>query len=463
MAKRKILHVIVWTLLLANEAVAQSSLFNDGDRVCFIGNSITMNGRYHNYIQLYYVTRFPDRKIQFFNCGISGDDSGGILERMESDILIHKPTWTVLMVGMNDVRRSLYSKEREAEPGIKEKRQDALNIYFRNVDSIVSILVNANCKVVLQTPSIYDQTAVLKTPANVGVNDALGKCAAFIKETAKKYNLFVVDYWTRMNVINARVQQKDPGATIVGRDRVHPDVHGHFVMGNEFLKTQQAPAYVSVISIDARKRKIKMGEQCLLDDIKSSNEGISFTSLEASLPYPLLAKDFDPDSLLAFTNSFNKEIVQISKLKKGNYLLKIDTAFIGNYSAKELKEGINLAKITSTPQYQHSEKILNILYEYWGYVRKLRQIKYVEYQLMDEQMREIPLTNENSRELIEKRMEKFKNQEKAYVDFYQRNFNEYLVNKPMEKELLIKAEETFSKVYEVNKPKKHDYQLALIK
>lgn len=116
MSKLKVFGFIIWVASFANEALAQFPLFKDGDRVCFIGNSITMNGRYHNYIELFYATRFPERKIEFFNCGISGDVAGGMLARMNSDILRHKPNRAVLMVGMNDIGRSQYSKERASEP-----------------------------------------------------------------------------------------------------------------------------------------------------------------------------------------------------------------------------------------------------------------------------------------------------------------------------------------------------------
>lgn len=462
MSKLKVFGFIIWVASFANEALAQFPLFKDGDRVCFIGNSITMNGRYHNYIELFYATRFPERKIEFVNCGISGDVAGGMLARMNSDILRHKPNRAVLMVGMNDIGRSQYSKERASEPGIKDKQQAALNRYFNRVDSIVKILLDNNIPLILQTPSIYDQTAQLQTPANVGANDALGKCADFIKKLAVKYQLPVVDYWTVMNDVNKEIQNKNPSQTIVGQDRVHPDTQGHFIMAAEFLKTQQAPGKVSVFNINANKRKVKREEQCTISGIKNDNSGFSFSCLESSLPYPKLSKDFNPDSLISFTEDFNKEILQIRSLKRGSYILKIDSVIIGSYSAKQLKKGINLSALITTPQYLQSEKVLNLLVEYWGYIRKLRQVKYVEYQLMDEQMRQTPLTKENSRELIQKRMEKFKNQEKEYVDFYQRNFDEYLVNKLMENEILVKAKEVFDKVYRANKPESHYYRLIRV-
>lgn len=459
MGKSRILYFFVWVVFFTNEAVAQFPLFQDGDRVCFIGNSITMNGRFHNYIELFYVTRFPEKRIEFYNCGISGDVSGGILRRMDSDILIHKPNWSVLMVGMNDVGRSQYSKERESEPGIKEKQQDALNRYFKNVDSIVRILLQANSKVILQTPSIYDQTAQLTTASMFGVNDALGTCANFLKELSRKYNLMLVDYWTIMNGIYNAIQKINTGATIIGPDRVHPGTEGHFVMAYQFLKTQRLPAYVSEITIQAKKNKIKRAEKVSVSDIKSNSSGLSFSGIEAALPYPLLNEEFNPDSLISFSNDLNKELLRIKSLKKGYYDVMIDSVTIGDYSAWELKKGINLATNIRTPQYQQSANVLKLFTEYWGLVRKLRQIKYVEYQLAGDDLKLFQSAGQDMGKLIEKRMERFKGQPKEYLDFYKRNFEEYLINKPMQNELTDKANTVFIKIHGSNKPTNHFYSI----
>jgi endoglucanase len=100
--------IICLALLLSLDCVAQHSFFHKGDRVAFVGNSITNNGEFHHNISQYYVTRFPQQPITFFNCGISGDVTSGILNRMDMDILINRPTHVVLMIGMNDVKRNLY-------------------------------------------------------------------------------------------------------------------------------------------------------------------------------------------------------------------------------------------------------------------------------------------------------------------------------------------------------------------
>ena len=70
--------------------------FEEGSRVCFVGNSITHNGEFHHNVLLYHVTRFPEQPVSFYNCGISGDVTGGVLKRMEDDILVHQPTHAVI-------------------------------------------------------------------------------------------------------------------------------------------------------------------------------------------------------------------------------------------------------------------------------------------------------------------------------------------------------------------------------
>ena len=49
--------------------------FEEGERVVFVGNSITHGGHYHSFIWLYYMTRFPDKPITIMNAGIGGESA----------------------------------------------------------------------------------------------------------------------------------------------------------------------------------------------------------------------------------------------------------------------------------------------------------------------------------------------------------------------------------------------------
>lgn len=209
---------------------SQQPIFQDGDRICFIGSSIAQKGGNFHYINLFYATRYPNIKLTFLNGGIGGDITNGIIDRMDEDILGQKPTWVVMMLEENDLQPGLYYKSRQGEPGIAQKRHEWLNNWMKNADSIIKILKNANVKIILETPTIYDQTAKLPAENGYGVNDSLQKCAAHLKQLAKKYDLPLVDCWTILKQVNEVVQKKDPTKSIIGEDRVHLCPMGYFVM-----------------------------------------------------------------------------------------------------------------------------------------------------------------------------------------------------------------------------------------
>src|SRR5471032_2221084 len=71
--------------------------FRIHDRWDVIGDSITHSGTYHEWIELYYITRLPGAAIDVFNCGISGDRAAGGLQRLNWDILSHQPTVASIM------------------------------------------------------------------------------------------------------------------------------------------------------------------------------------------------------------------------------------------------------------------------------------------------------------------------------------------------------------------------------
>jgi hypothetical protein len=82
--------------------------------VTFVGDSITHGGNYHSIVALFYATRFPDRSIRFYNCGIGGDRASMIMGdaryRLNVDILGYKPAATTVMPGMNDIGHADYRK-----------------------------------------------------------------------------------------------------------------------------------------------------------------------------------------------------------------------------------------------------------------------------------------------------------------------------------------------------------------
>src|SRR5205807_8596694 len=76
--------------------------FKPGDRIVFLGDSITEQYQYSTDIELYLTTRFPEWNLTFINAGISGDTANGGANRFKSHVLDEKPTAVTINFGMND-------------------------------------------------------------------------------------------------------------------------------------------------------------------------------------------------------------------------------------------------------------------------------------------------------------------------------------------------------------------------
>ncbi len=243
------IQVLVWLLLMLTQAAARSEKvrpFQSGDRICFLGDSITKGGSYHQLIELFYALRFPERSIEFLNCGIGGDRASHILTapqfRIESDVLSHRPTVVTVMLGMNDVERRLY------EPGSEERnaplRANALKTYRSCIQTLVERLQRSGAHVILLSPSVYEESLSFSKPAvQPGINAALAACARVLQELSDEMHTDFVDVHAVMDALNQKKKKQNPSFSITGdaqswNDRVHPGPTGHFVIAHALLSAQ---------------------------------------------------------------------------------------------------------------------------------------------------------------------------------------------------------------------------------
>lgn len=356
----------------------QTTPFQNGDRIIFIGSSIAMNGGNFHYLHLFYATRYPEKDIRFLNGGIGGDLSDDIIFRMEKDILAKKPTWAVIMLEENDLHRGLYFEERQNEPDITKKKYEAVQNWFRNADSLIRILRKNQIKVILQTPTIYDQTGDFPEKISYGLNDTLQQCARYLFQLSEKYKMPVVDCWTILNNINQYLQKKSLKNSIIGEDRRHVGPYGNFAMAYEFLKTMPIDPVVSGTIIDTRNNTIAEQTNCKVEQLKIASDKITFSRKSNSLPFPA-PDEIYVDSLFPFSNEMNTDLLQIKGLKEGYYQLSIDQNIIHTFTNKALEKGINLSQFNHTPQYLQSMDALALFEKLWAIEYDLRMIDYMKY------------------------------------------------------------------------------------
>ena len=377
---KTLLH-LTWLLVLLVQPcrAIDAPQFQPGERWCVLGDSITHSGLYHRYVELYYFTRFPTQQLDMINCGSAGDTAPGAVRRLQWDCLDAKPTVVSVMLGMNDVGRSLYNARGTTNQNLEKLRAARANGYEQAMRKLTKSLLDSGAKVILIKPSIFDDTADLPKANSPGCGAALAGFADRVQAIADEFKVPTVDFNTPLAAIIREQQKLDPHFTIVGPDRVHPLSPGHLVMAYEFLRAQKVSAVVSRIAIDAAAGKVGQLENCEVTNLTVVTNLISFTCLEAALPFPVEASAAPALGYVPFTRELNQETLLVRGLAPGNYELSIDGRAIRSFTAAELADGVNLAGETNAPQLQQSLEVLAALRQKWEAVAKLRTMAYVEH------------------------------------------------------------------------------------
>lgn len=352
--------LVALTLLCLVAANARADTFQDGETVCFLGDSITHSGPFHGMISTYYLTRFPDRTIHFVNAGIAGDSAGGALGRLVEDVVSKSPSTVVVMMGMNDVGRGNYvAKPTTAQ---REAQARALQGYAANLEKLLDrVRSETKAKLVLLTPSPFDQTCVNDRGNNQpGCNDALGRCAQIMRQLAPKYQAAVADLHGPMTALNLERQKSDPTYTLIGADRVHPGLPGHLMMAWLFLKSQDAPALVSNVAFDAAAGRVRETANASISDIQRKGDGWTFTVLEKALPFPVDEKAREMLAFIPVEKTLNQEILRITGLPEGSHVLTIDGTPVASHTAAQWADGVNLAFNPSTPQAKQAAHVAEL-------------------------------------------------------------------------------------------------------
>lgn len=384
----KKLIIITLCLLMGIHGIHSQSIpvFKEGERVAFVGNSITCGGHYHSYIWLYYMTRFPDRRIDIFNEGVGGDVARQMSQRLDK-VFEHQPTVVTLSFGMNDTGYMDYTLPENETTG-RQNVETSCNDYRAIEDAYKQ---HPKIQKVLIGSSPYDETSRFNKVPFPGKNKLIQDISDFLKERARTNKWGYVDFNRPMTEINKREQQSDSTFTLCGGDRVHPTTDGHLVMAYLFLQAQGLTNKpIADVAIDASTQTINLSENCKITDLAVSPSNISFTYLANSLPYPIDASQSnyeqhtqaDALKVIPFMDEMNQEGLQVKGLSAGYYLLKIAGKTITRLTAGELKRGINLASYENTPQNEQAQQIRQMNEQRWFMEREIREYYWMEYNLM---------------------------------------------------------------------------------
>ncbi len=431
--------------------------FKDGDRVVFLGNSITDGGHYHSYIWLYYMTRFPNMDLTVFNGGIGGDTAFDMNKRLDNDIFSKDPSVLVVTFGMNDSGYFEYNGDKAKEFG-EQKYQESIKNFENMVDRFKGL---PETRMVMVGTSPYDNFAQIPNDNFKDKNLTIQRIVDYQMATADKYGWEHIDWNRPMVDLNRKGQAADSSFTLCGTDRIHPDNHGHMVMAYLFLKAQGfAGNKVADMEINGSKAKVVKEENCAVTNVVKKNGNLSFDYLANSLPYPAdtiargwnmshpQAEAFD---IVPFVEEMNQELLTVTGLK-GDYQLIIDGEVMGTWNGKQLAEGINLAEIEWTPQYQQALAVMHLNERRWDLERMTREYVWCQHGFFQQ----LGLLNANNRHAVEV-MDK--NIDSNAWMKGRRPIYSSMMHEPVRNAIMGELDYLTDAIYDINKPQTHHFEL----
>lgn len=200
-------------------------------KIVLMGASIMAAGTFGYELQLYLACRFPARRIEVVNAGVSGTTAAWGWEHL-TDILALEPDAVILGYGMNDIGRNDYRTLWPESVDQTKRRRYGIESYQTSVKKIVGALQQRGIDVVLLPPFPYDEYGTRPAPDdNLAFCNSIGleKLASFCY---REYDGKLPLPMTRTAL--CRLYAHYPELRIAP-DRIHPDARGHWLIADEIV------------------------------------------------------------------------------------------------------------------------------------------------------------------------------------------------------------------------------------
>ncbi len=324
----------------------------DGDTVVFLGDSITHQCLYTQYVEDYFYTRFPNLHIRFHNSGVGGDRASDALRRFDDDVAAYKPKYVTILLGMND------GSYRDFDKGV-------FDTYQKGMTEILDKIAEGGATAIPMTPTMHDARAARirsKTaePRDTYYNGVLALYGAWLREQAQVRGLGFVDMYSPLNNLTLAERKKDANFTLIA-DAVHPGAPGQVVMAIAVIDDICPKGPVSAITVQETKGKLAAtAANGKVSDFQADGDKISFTFKANALPWVLPAEAAQGYKLTHAGHRDSNEKITVRNLKPGKYELKIDGTAVGAWTEGQLAFGVELEENEKTPEYQQALAVANL-------------------------------------------------------------------------------------------------------
>ncbi|WP_193213651.1 SGNH/GDSL hydrolase family protein [Luteolibacter marinus] len=327
----------------------------DGDTIVFLGDSITHQCLYTQYVEDYLYTRFPKMRLRLHNAGVGGARAWDALLRFDKDVAAYKPKYVTVLLGMNDGRYAEYL-------------DDVFTTYSTEMNQLLEKIDACGAKAILMTPTMFDARAKRMQPpggfmgpkAVTFYNSTLAYYGAWLRDTACERGLGFVDLWGPLNETTLHERRKDPAFTLI-KDSVHPDAPGQVVMAAAMIEDLGFPRVVSDMRFTVKNGTwTSTAESTEITGVEGSADRLAFTSLENALPWVLPEEAQAGVRLTDLGREYGREMLTVAGLPAGTYAVSIDGVEVTRSTGGELHAGLPLHALPNAPQYQQSAAVAGL-------------------------------------------------------------------------------------------------------
>jgi len=403
----------------------------DGDSIVLLGDSITHQRLYTQYVEDFFYTRFPNKRLKIHNAGVGGARALDAMDRFDRDVAAYQPKYVTILLGMND---GTYRSYDEA----------TFQTYQQDMTKLLDRIAEIGAVAIPMTPTMFDTRALrLRSKDSKRIestrlyNSVLAYYGGWLQEETYARGLGFVDMYSPLNQITYAERKKNSDFTLIP-DAVHPGPDGHVIMAVAVIHDLGLAGPISLTQIvrGADGHWTGKDPKGKVQDVAGTAETVSFTLTARSLPWVLPADAQLGTRLTSLGHRCSREALQVAGLPAGKYLLTIDGTDIGTFTNVQLGQRIELQGNAKTPQHQQALKVAELNKQRnEGPIGQLRG-EWLKFQRYARAKRNT--TDSNAAAKLEPEM--------AQLDERVAEFN-------------ARAKELEDQIFEINKPQPHKYEL----
>ena len=214
-------------IVFLGDSITDGNWGNGGARPAVDRNNYDLNHIYgHGFqceIASYYLEKYPQKHLKFYDRGISGDSIYKMSARFDSEVLSLRPDVISILIGINDTHRGPYDNFDYA----------AWTAEYRSVIDR-ALKANKDCRIILCTPFVEKRGAAGRRDDYEQRRVVVEKMAGIVRSLAAEYGFTCVDFFEQMDRMVATDKSGDRNYWTW--DGIHPTPQAHLRMARLWLK-----------------------------------------------------------------------------------------------------------------------------------------------------------------------------------------------------------------------------------